>query len=66
VHLFLIETFLLEQDDPLQKNYSIMEKVNRIFFGNETLIMQFMLNHVLSQKSNQMLHDQKSTLVNDV
>jgi hypothetical protein len=30
--LFLIETFVLEQDDPLEKNYSIMEKLNTSSF----------------------------------
>ncbi len=32
MYLFLIETFILEQDDPLERNYSIMEKINTDFF----------------------------------
>jgi hypothetical protein len=39
VHLFLIKTFLFEQDDPIEKNYSIMAKINTILFFNEPLIM---------------------------
>ncbi len=66
LHLFLIETFLLEQDDPLEQNYSITKKVNTKFFLNEPLIMQYMLNHVLSHWSNQILNNQESTLANNV
>ncbi len=36
------------------------------FFFNEASGMQYMLNHVLSHQSNQMLNDQESTLVNNV
>jgi hypothetical protein len=45
---FKIETFLFQQDDPIEKNYSIMAKVNTIYFFNKPLKMQYMLNHVLS------------------
>jgi hypothetical protein len=66
MHLFLIEIFLLEQVDPLENFYSIMEKINTIFFLNEPLIMQYMLNHVLSHDSDQMVNNQESMLVNNV
>jgi hypothetical protein len=33
---------------------------------NEPLIMQYMLNHVLSHWSNQILNNQESTLANNV
>ncbi len=66
MHLFLIKTFLLEQDNPIEKHYSITKNVNTIFFWNEPLIMQYMLDHVLSHWSNQMLNDQEPTFVNDV
>jgi uncharacterized lipoprotein YajG len=65
MHLLLIETFLLEQDDPLEKNYSITQKVKTIFF-TELSIMQYILDHVLSHLLDQMLNDQELTLVNDV
>jgi hypothetical protein len=64
MHLFLIKTFLLEQDNPIEKNYSITKNVNT--FVNEPSIKQYMLDHVLSHWSDQMLNDQKPTFVNDV
>jgi hypothetical protein len=39
VHLFLIETFFLGQDDLLRKNYTILEKINKNVLLNEPLIM---------------------------
>ncbi len=66
MHLFLIKTFLLEQDDLLFKNCSIMKKVNTNVLLNEPLIMHYMLNHVLSHYLDQMSNDQKLSLVNDV
>jgi len=39
VHLFSIETFHLEQHDLLEKNYSIMEKVNANVILNEAPII---------------------------
>jgi hypothetical protein len=39
VHLFLNETFHLEQNDLLEKNDSIMEKVNANVFLNDPPII---------------------------
>jgi hypothetical protein len=44
----LNQNISLEQNDLLEKKYSIMQKVNANVFLNEPPIMWYMINHVLS------------------